>query len=251
MSLVYHQESLNLFFQLKGSKLLVMCLKVASVTLLTACLNTEGKIEISGKVIDEYTKDKIGGRDIIVQGIIRNGNVFDTVYAGQLSTDSSGSFRYSLRKISNVHYYNFIIVGDSDYSFTQKLVGLRELKQNARYLVFTMIRLVDITIIINRNSKTTFPDTLSLYWRSNGIHGKNIFPWKINNYAKTVKFAGLTTGTELRWVGGNVNSTIRTRVYADKRTELMWDLDRNGKRKEIIDTITCRRNAANIFYFTY
>lgn len=224
---------------------------LASILLLTGCLNTEGDLEIKGKVIDEYTKDLIAGRDIIIQGITRNDKDFNTIYAGQFSTDSSGFFKYSLRKIRDAHYYNFILVGDSDYVSKQTMLGLHELEQNTRHMVFFMSKLVDITIIISRKSKTTVRDTLSLYWKSNGIYGKNIYPWKIYNYAKTGNHAGLTSGTELRWVGGDVNSIIRTRVFADKRTELMWDLDRNGKRGEIIDTITCRRDVANIFHFTY
>jgi hypothetical protein len=94
-------------------------------------------------------------------------------------------------------------------------------------------------------------DTLSLSWESNGVYDKNLYPYKINNFGKTNNSVAITLDTELRWTGGMVNSKIITKVFADKRTKLLWDLDRNGKRQELIDTITCKRDLTNIVYFTY
>ena len=79
----------------------------------------------------------------------------------------------------------------------------------------------------------------------------SLYPYKINNFGKTNNFFGLTSDRDLMWIGGKVNSTIYTKVFADKMTELSWELFRNGKRKEFTDTITCKRDFANIVYFTY
>jgi hypothetical protein len=79
----------------------------------------------------------------------------------------------------------------------------------------------------------------------------SLYPYKIYNYGRTNNSFGLTSGGDLWWIGGNVNSTIATKVFADKKTELNWELYRNGQRKEFTDTITCKKNFANIVYFTY
>jgi hypothetical protein len=219
--------------------------------LLIGCVNTEGTIEIKGKVIDDYTKTVIPWRNIIIQGLIESNEKLIPVDAGQFSTDSSGCFTYSLRKVKDAHYYNFCLVGDSDYLSITRNLGLYGIEQNAKYLSFSLSKLVDLTIKIYRESKKPVFDTLSLSWESNGVSCWSLYPYKISNYGKTNSYFGLTSGTELRWIGGNVNSTVKTRVFADKRTKLYWVLYRNGKRKEILDTITCKRDFANIVYFTY
>lgn len=222
-----------------------------ATVLFTGCISTEGTLEIKGKVIDEYTKVQIPGRDIIVQGLVSKNNKLIPIDAGQFSTDSSGCFSYSLKKIKDVRYYNFSLAGDSDYALRTTTIGLMELEQNAKYLTFPLSKLTDLTIIITRKSNTPVSDTLSLCWESNGVYENLLYPYEINNYGKANNSFGLTSDKELRWIGGNVNSTIHTKVFADKRTKLLWDLDRNGKRMEFIDTIRCKRNLPNIVYFTY
>jgi hypothetical protein len=224
---------------------------LASVILFCGCINTEGTLELKGKVIDEYTKVQIAGREIFVQGLVESNNKTVPADAGQFATDSSGCFSYSLSKIKDARYYKFSLAGDSDYAFRTRTLGLMELKQNAEFLVFPLSRLVDLTIIINRESKTPASDTLSLYWESDGVHGWVIYPYRINNYGKTKRSSVLTSDLELRWIGGHVNSAINAKVFEGKRTKLLWDLDRYGKRREFIDTITCRRNVKNVVYFTY
>jgi hypothetical protein len=230
---------------------LFIYLTFATGVLFTGCVHTEGTLEIKGKVVDEYTKVLIPGRDIIIQGLVRSNNKFVPIDAGQFSTDSSGNFSYSFRKVKDARYYNFSLVGDSDYALRTRTLGLMELEQNAKYLSFSLSKLADLTIIITRKSKTPVSDTLSLCWESNGVYENLLYPYKINNYGKANNSFGLTSDKELRWIGGNVNSTIHTKVFADKRTKLLWDLDRNGKRMEFIDTIRCKRNLPNIVYFTY
>jgi hypothetical protein len=156
-----------------------------------------------------------------------------------------------LRKVKDAYYYNFSLVGDSDYAFITKTLGLMELEQNAKYLVFSLSKLVGVTIKIYRKSITPVSDTLSLYWESNGVDGRILYPYKIDNYGKTDNYFGLTSDLELRWIGGNVNSTVKTRVFADKRTRIHWELTRDRKRKEIIDTMTCKRDLVNFVNFIY
>jgi hypothetical protein len=230
---------------------LFICITFATSVLLTGCVNTEGTIIIKGKVIDEYTKVQIPGRDIIVQGLVESNNKLVPINAGQFSTDSLGNFLYSLRKVKNAYSYNFSLAGDSDYSFITKNMGLMELEQNAEYLIFSLSKLVGFTIKIYRKSKSPLYDTLYLSWESDGIDCRILYPYKIDNYGKTDNYFGLPSDLKLRWIGGNVNSTIKTRVFADKRTKIYWDLARNRKRKEIIDTITCKRDLVNVVNFIY
>jgi hypothetical protein len=55
----------------------------------------------------------------------------------------------------------------------------------------------------------------------------------------------------LRWIGGNVNSQVRTKVLANKATVIHWDLVRNKNREEISDTLLCQRDISHNVNFTY
>ena len=230
---------------------LFICIIFDTGVLLTGCVSTEGTLNIKGKIIDEYTNVQIPGRDIIVQGLVDSSNKLVPIDAGQFSTDSSGCFFYSLRKVKDAYYYNFCMLGDSDYSFITRKLGLFGLEQNAEYLVFSLHKLVDVTIRIYRKSKTPGCDTLYLSWETDGVEGRILYPFKIDNYGKTNNYFGQTSDLRLSWIGGNVNSTVKTRVFADKRTKIYWTLDRNKKRREFIETITCKRDLVNIVNYTY
>lgn len=212
--------------------------------LFAGCVNTVGKLDLKGKITDENTETPIPGRNVIVQGLVLSDQKLVPVDAGQFSTDSSGSFTYSLKKIKNAYRYNFCLVGDSDYSYFTEELGLHYLKRNAKYLSFSLSKLTDLTIRIFRRSITPAYDTLYLSWRTDGIDGRRLYPYKINNN-------GLTSSSELRWVGGNVKVTVKTRAYADKITTVRWVLFRNGKLKEIVDTITCKRDLVNEVHLIY
>ena len=125
------------------------------------------------------------------------------------------------------------------------------LKKNAKYQFFSLSKLVELTIQLNRKSKTPVCDTLRLYWESDGIYGGSLYPYKIDNFERSNNSVGFTSDRDLIWIGGNVNSAINTKVFADKETILCWELYRNGRRKEFTDTIICRRDFANIVYFSY
>lgn len=212
--------------------------------LLTGCVNTSGKLEIKGKVTDETTGLPIPGRNVIVQGLVLTNNKLVPMDAGQFYTDSSGSFEYSLNKIEDAYHYNFCLVGDSDYSYMTEELALTYLQRNAKYLSFSLFKLSDLTILIFRKSIAPPVDTLFLSWRTDGIDGRTLYPYKINNN-------GLTSSSELRWIGGNVKATVKTRAYADKMTIVRWVLFRNGRGKEIIDTITCKRDLVNEVHLIY
>ena len=216
----------------------------ATVIFLTGCLKTEGVLEIKGKVLDEHTNAQIPLRKIIVQGLVEKNYKFVTIDAGEFITDSFGGFKYSLRKIKDAYFYNFCLVGDSDYAFLTSEKTLYELERDALYLSFSLSKLEDFTIKIIRKSTTPVCDTLILSWQSDGVDGKTLYPYKITNNK-------LNTAAEFMWIGGDVKSTIETRVFADKMTKVRWLLFRNGQMKEITDTLTCKRDLVNSIYFTY
>jgi hypothetical protein len=219
--------------------------------LLLGCYKTEGTLKIEGKVIDEFTKVQIPGREIIVQGLLESNNELVPIDAGQFSTDSAGCFIYSLKKVKDARYYNFCIVGDSDYAAITNKISLFQLEENAKYLFFSLSKLVDLTIKIQKISKTPYRDTLYLSWESNKVDFRTLYPYQIDNYGITDNTFGLIPSFGLRWIGENINSIVRTKVYSDKMTKLHWELVRNKKRMEITDTIMCKRNVANFKYFTY
>jgi hypothetical protein len=212
--------------------------------ILTGCVNTEGIVKIKGKVTDEYTGALIPRRDIIVQGLVESDNKLVPINAGQFTTDSTGYFTHSLRKIKDAYYYNFCFVGDSDYASITREISLAVLQSNAKYLSFSLSKLADFTINIFRKSIIPAYDTLILSWKSAGVDGRFLYPYKIINYERT-------SGFESGWVGGKVKSTVQTRAFAEKETIVRWVLFRNGTIKEIIDTIICKRNSGNKVYLTY
>lgn len=214
------------------------------VILLMGLVKTKRTLEINGKVIDEFTKSPVPRREVIVQGLVLKNKMLVSIEAGNFSTDSSGSFIYALRKIKDAHTYHFCLVGDSDYSYSAENLALSYLERNAKHLSFSLKKLADLTMLVFRKSKTPVCDTLFLSWRSDGVDGRTLYPFKINNN-------GLTSNSELRWIGGNVKAAINTRAFADQRTIVKWTLFRNGKKKEIIDTITCKRDMVNKIYLRY
>lgn len=211
---------------------------------MTGCINTEGTIKIKGKVIDESTMAQIPGRDVFVQGLVEDNGKLVPINTGQFTTDCTGCFVYSLRKVKDAYYYNFCLAGDSDYAMLTRELSLAHLHRNAKFLSFSLSKLADFTINIYRKSRTPVYDTLFMSWESGGIDGRFLFPYKIMNYEPM-------SGFESGWVGGKVKSTVKTRAFADKKTVVRWVLFRNGKMKEIIDTITCRRYIENNVYLTY
>lgn len=219
--------------------------------LLTGCVYTEGSLKIRGKILDESTKAGIPFKNIIVQGVVDNNAGSETIEAGQFSSDSTGSFTYSFKKIKGAYYYNFCFTGNSYYPSTVNKMTLIGLERNAKYLFFSLGRLTDLTIKISRKSKSPVADTLHLCWESDGYFGLSLYPYTINNFGEANNSFGLTSARDLWWIGGEVNTTINTKVFAGKKTELNWELFRDGLRKEFTDTITCKRDFANIIYFTY
>jgi len=220
---------------------------IAFVTgiLFTGCFNTEGIINIKGKVIDKQTKTPIPFREIIVKASVVSNTSLAPINEDYFSTDSLGCFNYSLKKVKGASYYNFFLVGDSDYSFMAEKLSLTYLQRNAKHLSFSLNKLADLTIMIFRISKAPVCDTLFLSWKTDGVDGRTLYPYKINNCY------GLTSTFRLRWIGGNVKSTIKTRAFADQWTIVRWVLYRNGMKKEILDTIICRRDLVNKVYLKY
>jgi hypothetical protein len=214
------------------------------ITLFTGCSDPEGIIELRGRVLDKDTKVAIPRRSIIVHALIKEKDTFTRLNAGQFLTDSSGRFTFLLKKVSNCSFYNFCISGDSLYSFSTNKLGLTDLDRDGKFLTFYLNRLTDLTINIERKCKSHHPDTLFLSWESNGINGKILYPYTLENY-------GIAPYRGYIWIGGDIRSAIKTKTYADKKTIVYWKLYRNGTRKEIIDTILCLRDLTNYVNFKY
>ncbi len=126
-------------------------------------------------------------------------------YVGDFTTDSSGCFTYTLKKVKNVSLYNFCIRSNQDYAESNNILGLSDLHTGGKFLSFQMKRIVDFTLKINRVSKTTLRDTLTVSWKTNGIDGKTFYPYKIENYR-------INSENRLIWIGGEVKSEIKTKV---------------------------------------
>jgi hypothetical protein len=236
---------------MRNNRIQYIYIILASGLLLSGCLNTEGTLNIKGKVIDEDTKMQIPGRDIIVQGLLENDNKFIPVDAGRLSTDSSGCFTYSLKKVKDARYYNICLVGDSAYASTTNKISLFQLETNAKYLFFSLNKLENLTIKIQKISKSPYRDTLYLTWESNKVDFRALYPYKVENFGITDNLFGVIPSLGLRWIGGNINSIVKTKVYSDKMTILSWELVRNKKRMEFKDTIMCKRDVGHYVNFTY
>jgi hypothetical protein len=215
-----------------------------TIILLMGCADPEGILELRGKVIDEKTKLIIPKRKIIVHALIKSDNKLIPVTSGQFLTDSSGYFAYNLKKVRNSSFYNFCLVGDSAYAYSTIKLGMTELNRDGKFLTFYLSKLTDLTITIDRKSKTPDPDTLYLSWESDGIDGKILYPYKIEN-------SGIEPVFGFIWIGGNIKSSVKTKAYADKKTLVCWKLYRNGLRKEFTDTIFCLRNVTNYANFIY
>ena len=128
---------------------------VAYSFLLIGCANTEGTLDIAGKVLDEYTKEGIPKRVAIIQGLIYDDSgLIPTTDIGRFNTDSSGHFKYKLKKTKNAYWYNFAFVGDSTYSYSTQKISLAELELNSKFLSFYLDKLTDFAIKIERIDKT-------------------------------------------------------------------------------------------------
>lgn len=205
---------------------------------------TEGILKIKGKVLEENTNVAIPNRKIIVQGLVKDEIKFKSGYIGEFLTDSSGYFEYTLKKVKYVYLYDFCIVGDSIYAYSNTKIRTLELNRDSKFLTFYVNKLADLTIKINRKSKTPFCDTLYVSWESNGINNEILYPYKIEGI-------GSNSNRRLRFIGGDIHASIKTKVFTDKKTIIYWKLFRNGKYKEITDTIVCNRDVNNLICLKY
>ena len=201
-------------------------------------------MELLGKVLDENTKAAIPRRKIIIQAVTKNDNKQTFVDVGQFISDSSGCFTYQLNKVKNTYLYNFYCVGDSTYASSTILLGLTELNRYGKFLSFSLSKLADLSITIYRQSQKPTCDTLYISWESNGLEGKYLYPYKIENY-------GIKQDIEFRWIGKKFKSVIKTKAFADKMTKIHYEIVRNRKRTEFADTIICKRDVANYVSFKY
>jgi hypothetical protein len=213
--------------------------------LLLGCLRAEKNLEIKGKVQDEFTKAAIPYREIIIQALVINNNKEIPVYTDKFLTDSAGVFTYTLKKDRNIYVYNFSLVGDSNYAYSNIPLGLTELDKYGKYLVFNLKRLTDLTIIIDSESRDPFNNVFYVTWKSDGKEGKTLYPYTIRNHGFT------STDQGLKWSGREIKSEIKTKVFANKETIVRWKIFMYGKLKEVTDTIFCARDVASSIRLKY
>lgn len=210
----------------------------------SACQNAAEYKDLKGKIVDVQTNQPVANRKVIVHDLLRIGDTEKEQYQGEFYTNETGNFTYKLRKSKITYFYAFNVVGDSVYAFSNNLLGLTDLNRDGKFLEFKVRKLAQLDIKIERKSLTTYRDTLFVSWKSDNMDGEVLYPYKIENY-------GIVSDMPLRWIGGDVKSTILTRVYADKKTVVRWVLFRNGRRSEIYDTVFCKRTEPNNLYFRY
>lgn len=221
----------------------LLALVVYSI-IIAGCNSTEGTLDIEGRVVDEYTKVGIPNRVVLIQGLVESDSTLTpTAETGRFNTDSTGRFIYTVRKTKGAYWYKFTFVGDSNYSYTTQEMTLFDIKNSSKFLSFKMNKLTNLTIKVERSSKTLPYDTLFVSWKTNGLEGKAYPHSVINN--------GVAPDIEFRWIGGNVNSLIETKTLANKNTIIYLNLFRQGRMKEMSDTIYCDRDVKNYFTFKY
>jgi len=212
--------------------------------LLIGCLNTEGTLNIEGKVLDEYTKKGVPNRVVFINSFVLADSKPISTNVGRFYTDSAGCFSYTMKKVKGSYSYNFIFTGDSIYSFSNQEVYLTQLQENSKFLYFYLSKLANFTIKIEKCSKSPLTEKLYVSWKTDGVDGKTLYPHKLINYGNKPEF-------EFKWTGENVKSVIETKVLANKKTIICWELVGNRSKKEIYDTIYCERDVKNSFNFKY
>jgi len=222
----------------------LLIVSIAYIFLLIGCTNTTGRLDIAGKVLDEYSKEGITNRAVILQAMLySDSELIPTKDIGHFYTDSSGHFTYTINKIKGAYWYNFIFVGDSTYAYSTRMVSLEELNQNSKFQSFYLNKFADLTIKIERINKSEFTDTLFLSWKTNGSDGR-MFPYKVINN-------GTAHDLEFRWIGKNIKSVIEAKTFANKNTIVNMYLFRNRGAMEMSDTIFCIRDMKNSLTFKY
>jgi hypothetical protein len=213
------------------------------------CSCSDEILELKGKVLDDKSKIAVTGRKIIVNALIPVNDNTEYYYVGECCTDSSGYFTFPLKKIKSSYLFQFQIVGDSLYSGSNTTLGLTDLYRYGKFLSFQISRLTNLTIAIEKKNKSTFPETLYVSWISDGINGKELYPYTVKNYG--IRDHGNTLDQPLKWVGRDVKSAVKTRVYADKATIVKWKIFRDREVQEFADTIFCKKDAFNYVHFSY
>jgi hypothetical protein len=229
-------------------KFLIFRVFVISLILIS-CSRNSRHLELKGKVLDEQTKIAVPNRKIIVKALVETNKKLTPFYVGEFCTDDSGNFAYSLPENINYYLYEFCIVGDSSYGFSNSTLGLGDLYKYGEFLSFYLPKLTDFTIAIENKNKSSFDQTLYVSWRSNEMDGVKLYPYTIKNYG--INDHSNTSAMPLKWTGGNIKSAVKTKVYADKVTIVRWELHRDWEVKEFYDTIFCRRDALNYVHFKY
>ena len=126
------------------------------------CWNVDRFMELRGKVLDEKTNEPVPNRKILVHELMNDNDNSNPTYIGEFTTDSLGLFTYMLKESKVTYFYNFEVIGDSIYGISNNKLGMTELNRYGKFLSFYLRKLTNLSIKIERKSRTTFQDTLSV-----------------------------------------------------------------------------------------
>lgn len=212
-----------------------------------SCSNDElfdGSIAVKGKVYDVYTNEGIANVQVVVE-VIKPGDMFGfREEAGRFTTNSSGEFSANINTLSDASGYEFFILGDTSYFSNSFLLNAEEVENQASNLTFGTHLLTNITIHLEKTTPPEIVDTVSLSWGVSGIYYGPFYECSFTNYENSP-----TDG--FRWIGGKVNSVIKTKTVANKDLELILEIYRNGIHEYVFDTVYCERNVNNVIHLTY
>lgn len=204
----------------------------------------EGTLTIYGTVADDYTGKGIPNVKLTFTGVSGDVGIFGgSVELGSFKTNSSGQFWGELRKLRDVERYDIMLIEESQYYSTVLPFSVVEMETQSDNLNLEMSRYTDLEIRLEKIADPNIPDTLYLSWGviQNSVYG----PFD------PIIFDGTQPDIGHRWIGGEVRTTIRTRTLANKHTEIIVDLYRNGTRTLTFDTLYCERNVLNTFDIFY
>jgi hypothetical protein len=204
----------------------------------------DGTIDIAGKIINEYTKEGVPDITVTVDGVDAEGGIFGLrAEVGTFTTNSYGAFSTKINKLRGASRYDFLIQGGENHVSANQSLSITEIEN--KVIVLEIYRLTDFIINLEKVSTALRNDTLYLTWYVLDSYDTGKFdPINIENQ-------GNAPDIHFRWIGGEVHSIISTRTIANKNTQIIWELYRDGIYSFNVDTLYCERDITNVYSITY
>jgi hypothetical protein len=204
----------------------------------------DGTLNIKGKISDDYTGEGIQNTELSIQGVSSSEGVFGLrLDLGKFKTNSEGYFSGEIKKMKNVERYDFILLADANYYSVIKEMSVSDVEGNLLNLDLTLSRLTELVINIEKTSPASIIDTLYISW---GVINNQVYgPFQPLNFTGTQPDLGM------RWIGGEVKSSIKTKTLANKTTEIITEIFRSGQYTLSYDTLYCERDVVNTYNINY